>query len=62
MLFYKLLEDEKSVSPEELIKSFGWSKKDAKVQQDVQEFSCLFFDVLERKVMVSKPEHFGNIP
>lgn len=63
MLFYKMMEDEKAVSPEDLIKSFGWSKKDAKVQQDVQEFSCLFFDVLERKVEVFKPPgDFGNIP
>ncbi len=58
-----MMEDEKAVSPEDLIKSFGWSKKDAKVQQDVQEFSCLFFDVLERKVEVFKPPgDFGNIP
>lgn len=52
MLFYRMLKEEKAVSPEELIRSFGWSKKDAQVQQDVQEFSCLFFDILERKVEV----------
>jgi hypothetical protein len=36
MLFYKMLNEERAVSPEELIKSFGWSKKDTQVQQDVQ--------------------------
>lgn len=62
MLFYRMMEEEKAVSPEELIRSFGWSKKDAKVQQDVQEFSCLFFDVLERKVVVPHPPgHVANI-
>lgn len=62
MLFYRMLEEEKAVSPEELIRSFGWSKKEAQVQQDVQEFSCLFFDILERKVEVSNPPGaFTNI-
>jgi hypothetical protein len=54
MLFYRMLKEERAVSPEDLIRSFGWSKKDAQVQQDVQEFSCLFFDILERKVEVPK--------
>lgn len=55
MLFYRMQIEEKAVSPEELIKSFGWSKKDMQVQQDVQEFSCLFFEILERKVIVNQP-------
>ena len=51
MLFYRMLTEERSISPEELIRSFGWTKKDTQIQQDVQEFSCLFFEVLEQKVM-----------
>jgi oligoendopeptidase F len=62
MLFYRMLTEGKSGSPEELIKSFGWSKKDAQVQQDVQEFSCLFFDILERKVVVlDRMGCFGSV-
>lgn len=50
-LLYKLsLTDEKSVSTDSLIKSYGWTKEENFVQQDVQEFSCLFFEVLERKI------------
>ena len=50
ILFYRLAHDQKSVSAEQLVKSFGWSKKEAQIQQDAQEFSCLFFEVLERKL------------
>lgn len=45
-VFYKLAEDSKSVSTEQLSKSYGWTKKETWVQQDIQEFSCLFFEVL----------------
>lgn len=50
LLFCKMLREEKAVSPEELIRSFGWSKKEMQIQQDAQEFSCLFFDALERTI------------
>lgn len=30
------------------------------MQQDVQEFSCLFFDILERKVLVR--DHKARYP
>lgn len=50
ILFYRLGNDQKAVSAEPLVRSFGWSKKDSQVQQDAQEFSCLFFEVLERKL------------
>jgi len=43
LLFYRMLTEEKAVPTEELVRSFGWSKKDVQVQQDAQEFSCLFF-------------------
>jgi hypothetical protein len=63
MLFFKMMVEERAVSPEELIRSFGWTKKDAQVQQDVQEFSCLFFDILERKVAVPRsPGSFASVP
>ncbi len=42
-VFYKLATDTKPVSTEQLSKSYGWTKKETWVQQDVQEFSCLFF-------------------
>lgn len=45
-VFYRLAHDSKPVSTEQLSKSYGWSKKEAWVQQDIQEFSCLFFEVL----------------
>jgi hypothetical protein len=48
-----MLSEEKPVSPEELVRSFGWTKKETQVQQDVQEFSCLFFEALERTVSAS---------
>lgn len=28
--------EQKAVSPEQLVKSFGWSKKEALIQQDAQ--------------------------
>ena len=43
LLFYRMLYEERPVSPEQLVRSFGWTKKETQVQQDVQEFSCLFF-------------------
>lgn len=55
LLFYRMLSEEKSVSPEDLVRSFGWSKKEVQIQQDAQEFSCLFFDALERTI-----EHRGG--
>lgn len=36
ILFYRLAHDQKSVSAEQLVKSFGWSKKEAQIQQDAQ--------------------------
>ena len=46
ILFYRLAHDQKPVSAEQLVKSFGWSKKESQIQQDAQEFSCIFFEVL----------------
>lgn len=43
-VFYKLSNNDlKPVSTEQLSKSYGWTKKETWVQQDIQEFSCLFF-------------------
>jgi hypothetical protein len=41
-----MLSEERPVSPEDLVRSFGWSKKEVQVQHDAQEFSCLFFEAL----------------
>ena len=46
-LFFKLSTSKnKSVSTEQLSKSYGWSKKDVDIQQDIQEFSCLMLEAL----------------
>ena len=39
-----------AITTESLIKSFGWDRKDAFVQQDAQEFSCFFFDAICEKL------------
>lgn len=56
VLFHKLDNEQKPVSAEQLVKSFGWSKKEVNIQQDAQEFSCLFYDVLERKLQEACPD------
>lgn len=55
-LFYSLDHSEKSASPEALVKSFGWGRHEASIQQDAQEFSCLFFEALEHKLNDSAPK------
>lgn len=61
LLFHKLDNEQKPVSAEQLVKSFGWSKKETSIQQDAQEFSCLFYDALERKLQLAcpNPEHMS---
>jgi len=48
-LFYNLKYSRKPVQTNELIKSFGWDKKQAWIQQDVQEFCILLLAALENK-------------
>lgn len=56
MLFYDLFHEDRAVSSEQLVRSFGWTKKDVQIQQDAQEFSCKFFEVLEDKLREACPE------
>ena len=49
-LFYSLKCGKKAVSTQELIKSFGWDKKQASFQQDIQEFCLLLMEAIEKKL------------
>jgi ubiquitin carboxyl-terminal hydrolase 7 len=50
-----MLTSKSSVETLNLTKSFGWDSRDVFTQQDVQEFSCILLDVIEKKV--EKPSH-----
>ena len=45
-LFAALQVSGKALSTQDLLMSFGWGRDQWHEQQDVQEFSCLFFDAL----------------
>lgn len=49
-LFYNLQHSEKSVSTQELTKSFGWNANDTATQHDVQEFNRVLQDKVEEKM------------
>ncbi|KAL4510627.1 hypothetical protein ABPG72_004781 [Tetrahymena utriculariae] len=49
VLFYQLQSRQSHCTTTELLKSFQWDKSKARIQQDVQEFSCLFIEYLESK-------------
>ena len=51
-MFYELTSESvtKQVGTEELSKSYGWTKKEVDVQQDIQEFSCVLLEAVEKKV------------
>lgn len=49
-LFYKLQKDKLPVSTNELTSSFGWDRGQIFEQQDVQEFSRILMEVLEKKM------------
>jgi ubiquitin C-terminal hydrolase len=49
-LFLRLLRGDQAVDTDSLCRSYGWNRKQFGQQQDIQEFSCLFFEVLEKKV------------
>ncbi|KAL4464023.1 hypothetical protein ABPG74_005960 [Tetrahymena malaccensis] len=49
VLFYQLQSRGSHCTTTELLKSFQWDKSRARIQQDVQEFSCLFIEYLESK-------------
>ncbi|EAR85885.2 ubiquitin carboxy-terminal hydrolase (macronuclear) [Tetrahymena thermophila SB210] len=49
VLFYQLQSRGSYCTTTELLKSFQWDKSKARIQQDVQEFSCLFIEYLESK-------------
>jgi ubiquitin C-terminal hydrolase len=49
-LFYKLEKmRNSSPSPQQLVSSFGWNIQQIFTQQDVQEFSFMFLDAIEKK-------------
>lgn len=49
-LFYDMLTSSDSVETSGLTRSFGWDSREVFTQQDVQEFSCILLDVIEKKV------------
>ena len=48
-LFYDMLTSRGPVETLNLTRSFGWDSRDVFTQQDVQEFSCILLDVIEKK-------------
>ena len=46
----------KPISTLRLIKSFGWSREEALVQHDVQEFNLILSDIMENKMRGTKVE------
>jgi ubiquitin C-terminal hydrolase len=55
-LFYDLVNEDKPISTGKLITSFGWSKEDALVQHDVQEFNLKLSEFLENRMKGTEAE------
>ena len=57
-LFYDMLTSKGHIQTANLTRSFGWESRDVFTQQDVQEFSCILLDVIEKKVEAPNKPNF----
>lgn len=53
-----MLSNKGAVQTSALTRSFGWESRDVFIQQDVQEFSCILLDAIEKQVEATSRPNF----